>query len=70
MFFLLFPEDDDFAILFWSASSDRPCILRSRKKLPYIQKICKNYQRLQIHCRSKNSEHKSSNQLNNDLAGF
>jgi hypothetical protein len=26
IFFLLFPEDDDFTVLFWSASSDRPCI--------------------------------------------
>jgi hypothetical protein len=27
IFFLLFPEDDDFAVLFWSASSDRPRII-------------------------------------------
>jgi hypothetical protein len=27
IFFLLFPEDDDFTVLFWCASSDRPCIV-------------------------------------------
>jgi hypothetical protein len=27
IFFLLFPEDDDFTVLFCSASSDRPCII-------------------------------------------
>jgi hypothetical protein len=26
IFFLLFPQDDDFTVLFWSASFDRPCI--------------------------------------------
>jgi hypothetical protein len=25
-YFLLFPEDDDFTVLFWSASSNRPCV--------------------------------------------
>jgi hypothetical protein len=27
IFFLLFPEDADVTVLFWSASSDRPCII-------------------------------------------
>jgi hypothetical protein len=31
IFFLLFPEDDDFTVLFWSASSDRPCVMHFLK---------------------------------------
>jgi hypothetical protein len=36
IFFLLFPEDNDFTVLFWSASSGRPCIQVVQKKLSFI----------------------------------
>jgi hypothetical protein len=32
-FFLLFPEDDEFTVLFWSASSGRPCIVEEKSCL-------------------------------------
>jgi hypothetical protein len=32
-FFLLFPEDDEFTVLFWSASSGRPHIVEEKSSL-------------------------------------
>jgi hypothetical protein len=29
----LFPKDDDFTVLFWSGSSDRPCMYLSRIRI-------------------------------------
>jgi hypothetical protein len=42
IFFLLFPEYDDFAVLFWSASSDRPCMYKYNlvlKSFTYLTQV-------------------------------